>query len=469
MKQKIGFWGLWLCVFFAQVVRAQTDSLMVRQIHIECHNKTKEHIITRELALKPGSKVARQELDRVLEQENNKIFNTNLFVSTNVYPQEVRPGVIDLIISVEEQWYLWAVPILELADRNFNEWWTQRDRSLSRLEYGIRFKQKNFRGRNENLLLLLQLGFTRKAVLDYQIPYISRKQRTGLRFKMLFAENTSVAHQTNDHFLDFVDSSKVMLRRFNFSTTLSKRFNFYASHHFRLSYGNNRIADTVADLNPDFFLEGRTRQQYIGISYQFIHDFRDRAPYPLKGHLLQASVTQRGLGFFNDLSLLTLEAYGAKYTPLSERWFLSNGVSVKLSLPERQPYFQREGLGYGRQFVRGFDLLVIDGQRHFLSRNTVKFQLFSFTKEFKKVPILRKFRQFRRVPVAAYLKAYSDGGYVYDNDPREVLRPLRNTWLHNFGIGLDFVTYYNFVMRFEYSFANKPEAGGFFINLQAGI
>ncbi|MGF1533209.1 MAG: BamA/TamA family outer membrane protein [Bernardetiaceae bacterium] len=447
----------------------QGDSVTVREIFIECHHKTREQIIRRELALRAGSRIARAAIAETLERENNKLFNTDLFVSTDILYQENTPGQIDLIISLEEQWYLWAVPILEIADQNFNVWWTQRDRSLDRLEYGINFKQKNFRGRNENLTLHFQLGFTRKLVLDYQIPYISRRQRTGLGFNVTYTENTSAAYQTNDHFLDFIDTDEVIRRRFNFAVFASKRFNFYASHHFRWVYSYNFIADTLARANADYFLEGRTEQRYFGLSYEFVHDLRDRAPYPLKGHLFRGSVEQLGFGIFNDVNLLTLNAYLAFYHRLAPRIYLANGLATKVSLPERQPYFQRQGLGYRERFVRGYDLFVIDGQRYALSRNSIKWQAFSFVQNLKSVPIIRRFRQFRKVPLAGYVKIYADGGYVYDSDPREILRPASNRWLHSLGLGFDLVTYYNLVMRFEYSFANDPAAGGFFFNVRAGI
>ncbi|MEM6299262.1 MAG: BamA/TamA family outer membrane protein, partial [Bacteroidota bacterium] len=432
----------------------------------------------RELALRVGDKIARQDLDEVLEQENNKIFNTDLFTSTHIHPYESEPNKLSLIISVDEQWYLWPTPILELADRNFNEW-KQRGMPLDRIEYGGKLIQNNFRGRNERLLLHLQFGFTRKIILDYRIPYISRKQRTGLRFNLLFAENNSVAYQTNDHFLDFVDGDpNILRRRFEAAVTLSKRFNFYASHSFTASFGANQIKDTIAQLNPDYFLDGRLNQRYFGLGYRFRYDRRDRAPYPLRGYQVNFSIMQEGLGVFGDLNLFTLRAYGAKYTEIGKRFFVAHGLGIKVALPDEQPYFNRRALGYNEEFVRGFDLKVIDGQRHIFGRNEAKLKVFDVVKHFDKVPLLKKVRHFRKIPMALYFKIFTDGGYVYDTDTRDVPRPLSNTFLHSIGVGVDFVTYYNLALRFEYSLTNqsdyrfdrKPgETGGFFLNLRAGI
>ena len=47
--------------------------------------------------------------------------------------------------------------------------------------------------------------------------------------------------------------------------------------------------------------------------------------------------------------------------------------------------------------------------------------------------------------------AFADMGYV--NDKRyATANPLANNWLHSYGAGLDFVTYYDKVLRLEYSF-----------------
>ena len=71
------------------------------------------------------------------------------------------------------------------------------------------------------------------------------------------------------------------------------------------------------------------------------------------------------------------------------------------------------------------------------------------------------------MPYALYLKAQFDGGYVYADQYR-ANNPLSNSWLYGGGLGLDFVTYYDRVFRFEYS-VNKLGKGGLYIHFIAPI
>lgn len=76
--------------------------------------------------------------------------------------------------------------------------------------------------------------------------------------------------------------------------------------------------------------------------------------------------------------------------------------------------------------------------------------------------IIPKFNYF---PLAIYLKTYTDFGYVYNYPAytkNDVNTALSNKLLGGAGFGIDFVTAYDFVMRFEYTFNTQNESGLFF-------
>lgn len=112
----------------------------MNNIVIECHKITKDRIIQRELAIKKGDVIHRKDLKLILERERNKIFNTGLFIRTDVNANEFEKGKIDVLIHLEELWYIFPFPILEISDRNFSEWWTTYNHSLSRVDYGVKFR-----------------------------------------------------------------------------------------------------------------------------------------------------------------------------------------------------------------------------------------------------------------------------------------------------------------------------------------
>jgi hypothetical protein len=123
----------------------------------------------------------------------------------------------------------------------------------------------------------------------------------------------------------------------------------------------------------------------------------------------------------------------------------------------------QRGLGYFEENLRGFEYYIIDGQSWGMARANLKYQLI-------KPAVLRVYNgsnRFNLLHYAFYLNIFSDAGYVSDrfffNE-----NPLANQLLYSTGIGLDFVTYYDQVIRFEYSF-NKLGEKGFFINFTAPL
>ena len=83
----------------------------------------------------------------------------------------------------------------------------------------------------------------------------------------------------------------------------------------------------------------------------------------------------------------------------------------------------------------------------------------------KNVPLpLNKFNTFH---YALYFGLYGDMGYVEDRLYAGA-NPLANSLLAGYGVGVDYVTYYDIVLRLECSM-NKMNELGFFIHFNAGI
>lgn len=433
-----------------------SDSVIISHIHLECHKRTKDRIILRELAINEGDKIHRKDIETVLEQESNKIFNTRLFVTVDIFYEEFRKGELDIIISLTEQWYVYPIPLIELADRNFNVWWNQQGRDLRRLEYGIRVKHNNFRGRKEELSLLLQTGFTNKYDLRYSIPYINKAQTLGLNLSVGYAENTNVGYITDRDTLRFVETPTrdVLSYRFYSGLSLTARSRFYDRHTFFVGYKSQTIADTVAQLNGNFFGEGKTNQRFVELEYNFFRDLRDRANYPLKGYYFLFSVQQQGLGINkNEFSLFTARTEFAKFIPLSKRLFFQSSANMKLTFAQNTPYSNLRGIGYGRDVIRGFEYNVTESEQHFILKNTLRFKLFENTFRLNKMP-----SQFSKIPVAIYPKLYFDTGYAQLLNPYET-NSFPNQWLYGTGAGIDVVLYFNMVLRAEYSLTSTGIAG----------
>ena len=67
-------------------------------------------------------------------------------------------------------------------------------------------------------------------------------------------------------------------------------------------------------------------------------------------------------------------------------------------------------------------------------------------------------KAYGKIPFRIYLKGYADMGYVYNKNNTNV-NPLNNKFLYSGGLGIDIVTIYDVVLRFEYSINQRGERG----------
>jgi hemolysin activation/secretion protein len=113
---------------------------------------------------------------------------------------------------------------------------------------------------------------------------------------------------------------------------------------------------------------------------------------------------------------------------------------------------------YKKNFIRGYDLFTLKGDEMYFFRSNIKYELVK--PRTKKVKEGQEKNKFKSLQYAFYLNAFADAGYVV-NDFTEN-NPLNNKMLFSWGLGLDFVTYYDMVLRFEYAFTSN-QTNGFYI------
>lgn len=437
----------------------------INRILIIGNRITREHIILRELTLRSGDSVKYQQLPVILDQDKKKLFNLHLFHSAEIRMLELQPGLMDLLIEVNERWFTFPVPIFQLSDRNFNEWWENYNHDIKRVNYGLKLYRYNMRGRNETLLLTTQFGYVKRFELVYRIPYFDRRQKQGIILEADYIDNKNLPVQTLNHKLDFLEMRTLLRNTRGVSLTYTYRNSFYYQH--RVKYGTRftRIADTVAVINPNYLGEGQgLSQQFDYLNYQFIADRRDVVAYPLKGHYLLAQLQQNGLLRRRDLNMLNASLSLAGFADLGKNFFLSNLSYGYWSNRQNIPYFNYGSMGYNKIFVRGYEIFVIEGPWYLLNKTTLKKRIFTRTWQWDDMPV----SQFQYLPLSVFLKVYADFGYVRNYHYYNLLnvnQQLADTWLYGVGFGVDIVSSYDAVLRFEYSF-NAEGRGGFFFHIK---
>ena len=409
------------------------------------------------LEVKAGDTLWISKEKKIIETTQNRIFNLNLFIDVLVNLEKHEDQTATLKIILKERLYIFAAPIFEIADRNFNEWWYDRNRDLSRTNYGAILVKKNVRGRNETLEFNAQAGFIQRFKIAYKIPYIDQKQEYGLSFYANFSQFKNLAFQTNKNKLDFLRSEGVLKDRLQTNITLRKRRGFYQFQNLQLGYIRNRINDTIALLNANYHLNSEKSQSFFQINYEYIYDNRDFASYPLKGKKILLGFSKYGL-WQKDLDLWVLRSSYQYHKEIWNRLYGSWAAGVRLLWHNGQPYSNAQALGYGNDLVRGYQLYVIDGQHYAVSKANLKYELFNVKKEVSFIPL----RQFRTIPIAMYPKVFFDIGYAQDNVFGRDINPLANRILWGTGLGLDMVTYYNRVFQLDFSLNSLKQFGVFF-------
>jgi outer membrane protein assembly factor BamA len=438
---------------------------IVDSIKPEGNKITKDRIIFRELTFKAGDTISTDSYRKKLVASRQNLLNTSLFNFVTITDTVLSGGDysrVQINLIFVERWYIWPFPIFEISDRNFNTWW--KDKNFDRISYGFYLIKENNRGRMESLRLLLRFGYDERYELFYRIPYINKKQTFGAGFGAGWMQNHEVAYSTVKNKHVFVkDDDRYLFRNYYFYFNFNHRPSLYEYHQLQLKLNHYSFGDTVLKLNPDYSFEGNRKNEYLTVNYRYTIDYRDSKVYPLGGSYFSGSLNKSGFGIMKDGNIGMMELTGAyrKYWNLGVEIFASTDWTGKISTNRNQPYFYQQGLGFDRNFVRGYELYVIDGQSFVLSKNTLKFPLVK--PQVGNIGFIRS-EKFGKIHYALYLNWFFDAGYVeafgnYDTED------LANSLLLGTGFGLDLVTYYDMVFRFEASLNRKGEAG-FFVHLK---
>lgn len=437
--------------------------IYVNRILVDGTKKTKDYIIFREMDITVGDSIPLSKIEQVLERNRKQIMNTGLFswIKLNLKDWNIETNQVTVFVEAAETWYIYPIPIFELADRNFNVWWVDQQRSLTRVNFGIKLSYNNFLGHNDRLGAKVQFGYTNKLELDYGFPFINQKETIGLYGNVLYTRNKEIVRNTILNRQDFYrDDDAFLFHRFRIGARLTFRPGLRTYQNFGLRFHRNRINDQVAipELNSNYFLENRTKQRYFALYYDFIYDNRDIKAYPLKGNYFSINVNKEGLGIFEERNYFSVAPKYAQYVKLSPKISLETMAKARLFLiQEQQAYYNNRALGYAADFLRGYEYYVIDGQNYAYFKTSWRYEFFDGIVNYgKHMPL----EFLRLMPLRVYGKLNFDTGHV-----RELYyadnNPFVNRMLYGGGIALDLVIYYDKVIQIEYSINHLGERGIF--------
>ena len=442
---------------------AHTDSLIVvGKISYSGNKITRDNIITRELEFAEGDTLTKSNFQEKVKKSHDNLMNRSLFnfVTFSVSDSAQRKNVQ---INFIERWYIWPIPVFDFADRNINVWWETKD--FNRLNYGIDLRVDNFRGRMETLHIILQGGYDKAAIARWEIPYINKKQKFGVSVAGGVIYNRQTNYDISNNKPLYHGFEKEYAKKNYFSEVgFSYRASYNSFHNLLLTYNYLWLNDSLLTMNPHLTY-GDNQYNYLELYYKYKLDFRDYVPYPLKGYYFDVQFNKIGFGLFNDMNFTSIEFNFDHYFNLARRFYFAYRLAALFTNKDKfQPYLIQPGIELGDFDMRGYELYVINGQELGMLKSNFKFEIIPMkTHRIKWI----KSEKFGKLFYALYANLFFDAGYAHDTQSYYT-NPLGNQLLWSTGLGVDFVTFYDIVIRLEYSI-NKQKETGLYVGLVAPI
>lgn len=437
----------------------QAQFVYIDSIFYEGNVKTQRYILRRELGFKENDSLPLVHLQTILLENRSRILNTGLFkeAEINVKSWNTQTNHISLHVKVREAWYIYPIPVFDLADRNFNVWWNEFNGSLKRVNYGIKFSHNNLTGQQDALKATFQLGYSPRLELDYSWPFFGKQRAWRFKTEFLYSQNRESYYTTeNDKLVFYRTETNYALQRLRFVTSLEHRTTLQLFQSISLEYNFNKTADQIRNvLNPDFFLGSKVRQDYFALRYRFTYDNRDLKYYPSRGVSAEIVINKEGLAKEVDLNTLTASIQMDQYFPWSSKH--NAGIMMKARgsiIRDKIPYYNSKALGFGENYIKGYEYYVLDGMDYLFLKFRERFIFYDRTFNFrsnKKIGVTA-------MPLKLSVALHASTAYV-NNIYYTLNNSLTNRWIYSSGVSLECLLSNTALIQLDGSINHRKELG----------
>ncbi|HTK80743.1 MAG TPA: BamA/TamA family outer membrane protein [Bacteroidota bacterium] len=431
--------GIFWSAAFGQdtvAVRPMTvpDSVfVVANVAIFGNNQTKAFVILREMSLREGTRITRQQI----EYDRNRIYSLGLFNQVEIGVVPAVDSMAMLVVTVHERWYIFPYPIFGLKDRDW-----------SKAFYGFGILHNNFLGRNEKIYTSFVFGYDPSIKLTYRNPFLSEEGKHFLTASVAYSKirNRSLLAQAGTDNFDE--------RHYSAGLTVGQRMGI--AHTVWLSLGYESVSVTTYQPGRTLSPEGEDRFPIIGAGYAY--DSRDLLEYPSRGSFAQFTVTK--FGFPGNLYDVVRYATDLRhYIPLGNDFVIQGRVFGDMAAAGPTPSYNRTYFGYGER-IRGHFKEVIEGEHIFGVSAELHYAL--LPPRYFKIGFLPDQFSVWKFGISAAL--FADAGSAwFRNDPFAL-----NRFARGYGVGLHFLLPYSAVARLEYAL-NEVRHGEFIFDLGAAF
>lgn len=440
---------LFYCLLLSQHLWAQS-TLKVQQILISGNQQTQNFIIEKELLFAEKQTYVAHELDSLMQRTKENLLNTSLFNYVYINKKQLDEHTVSVYVTVEERWYLWPRLVLAQGHHNFSSWIKNRDWDL--VYYGFTLNKYNFRGRKETIGVQFIWGFLHNVGFFYHDFYLGKQRKHAFDFAYQFTAQKKVAYNTFDNQLLYVSLTQNTILK-KHEAQLNYSYRPQTDHRFEVqsNWYRYQISDTIEALNANYLGLNTNLMQVFKTSVSHFFSTHNYNYYPQTGS--SSELTLSNTSTIDGLHTLKNQALwvGRKYVPVSPKWIWANALEIQLSSPKHKPYILDRAIGYWHN-VRGYENYVINGDDFAIWHHEWKYKL--LTNQVSQMQAIAN-EKFNKVYYSYFLNLFSDIAYVHD--AQFLNNPLANRALYSIGVGLDFVTYYDKILRLQFSINHQKK------------
>ena len=449
--------------------------IKISEYKITGNKLTKDWYIIRELDFKIGDTLATHELGKIVDFNQKRflpgdsselklrltysrenIINTNLFLTVNLSVENIKGNEYRLLVDVTERHYWWLFPVVKLNAPNFNEW--LRDPDIKDVSMGLFFSHNNLFGISHQTSLVGYVGKSYAAAWGYRIPWIGKGKKTGVTFGLGYENLYTVEYGSyeNKRQMLYASNSQQTIKA---GVTFNMRPGLYNYGTIKLNGNMVWISDSLHALDSNYLAKGKNKNTSLTLYADYAYDSRNSKSYPLEGSFLRIFANKVGMGLVSkDVDYFFYGIDFHFYQKMHKKWYAAEMFKLENTSGENTPYYYQINMTYKKDFIRGYDLFTLKGDQMYYFRSNIKYELVA--PNIKKAKPGQEENKFKNLQYAFYLNTFGDWGYVVNKFTEN--NPLNNKMLWSWGFGLDFVTYYDMVLRFEYAFTSE-RTNGFFI------
>lgn len=314
---------------------AQSDTLfysgnykvVIDSIKITGNKSTKDFVILRELTISVGDTIN----PTVAQYDRERIYSLRIFNSVELRPFQYENKNY-LLISVEESWYIYPVPLFFLKDKDW-----------SKISYGVALSWLNFRGRNERITGLATFGYDPSFGFTYYNPNLAYNENLSFQINLAYTTITNRSVQAEDLY-----GSQFEQETFVSRLQIGKRFGNY--HWLYVNTGFDYIETPIYIEGINASNSNIDRTLIGGLSY--LYDTRDLTLYATEGMYTQLGFEYKGFGIDNIsyyVADLDFREYRKFFGQLTAKWRLT----FRHTGGELVPYYDYSYIGYSER-VRGY-------------------------------------------------------------------------------------------------------------------